>query len=96
MTLTSRKTEREVRLRLDRLDEVLLRKIIREELEAHEARKNPPEAPKYWGGLGNALGLGCQPAPFTHSLGLSGPCSSCGLMKGLCAHSNCPRGGGNY
>jgi len=53
MTLTSRKTEREVRLRLDRLDEVLLRKILREELEAHEARKNPPKyvgypTPGYW------------------------------------------------
>ena len=43
--LTSRKTEREVRLRLDRLDEVLLRKIIREELEAHEARKDMGEHP---------------------------------------------------
>ena len=55
--LTSRKTEREVRLRLDRLDEVLLRKIIREELEAHEARKCEP-LPGYVGYL-NPLRCEC-------------------------------------
>ena len=51
--LTSRKTEREVRLRLDRLDEVLLKRLIREAireaLEAHGAHKDMGEHPmKYW------------------------------------------------
>lgn len=47
MTLTSRKTQQEVRMQLDKLDLELLRRVIREELEAHERRKSEPH-PGYW------------------------------------------------
>lgn len=49
--ITSRKTQQDVRLRLDRLDyELLKREIrdaVREELEAHERRKVEPQS-GYW------------------------------------------------
>lgn len=55
MTLTSRKTQQDVRLRLDRLDyELLKREIrdaVREELEAHERRKYQGDSGREWANL---------------------------------------------